>query len=123
MNRPLKAAILCALACMGGLAFAEPDQAEPTEAPEPAPWYAVQAIAGIQTTGECIETMNAVQVLDAVKLGMARIVSEKVSGGKVTQLTFSYQGVRGTIYRDRATCEAVARVAHKKQNAIPNRYK
>ena len=89
----------------------------------PPPWYAVQAIAGIQTTGECVETMSAVQILDAVKLGLARIVSEKTSGGKVTQLTFAYQGVQGTIYRDRAACEVVARAAHKKQNSTPNRYK
>jgi hypothetical protein len=89
----------------------------------PPPWYAVQAIAGIQTTGECVETMSAVQILDAAKLGLARIVSEKTSGGKVTQLTFAYQGVQGTIYRDRAACEVVARAAHKKQNSTPNRYK
>jgi hypothetical protein len=67
--------------------------------------------------------MSALQVVDAVKLGLARIVSEKKSGGKVTQLTFSYQGVQGTIYRDRAACEVVARAAHKKQNVTPNRYK
>jgi hypothetical protein len=97
--------------------------ADPDQEPEPPPWYAVQAIAGIQTTGECVETMSALQVVDAVKLGLARIVSEKKSGGKVTQLTFSYQGVQGTIYRDRAACEVVARAAHKKQNVTPNRYK
>ena len=75
------------------------------------------------TTGECIETMSAVQVLEAVKFGMARIISEKKSKGKVTQLTFAYQGVRGTIYRDKATCDAVAKAVHKKRNVTPDRYR
>lgn len=97
--------------------------ADTDQEPESPPWYAVQAIAGIQTTGECVETMNALQVLDAVKFGMARIVSEKKSGGKVTQLTFAYQGVQGTIYRDKAACEVVARATHKKRNVTPDRYK
>ena len=81
------------------------------------------SLVGVLTTGECIETMNALQVLDAVKLGMARIVSEKKSKGKVTQLTFAYQGVQGTIYRDKAICDAVARSVHKKRNATPERYR
>ena len=89
-------------------AVAQSEQDEQSEQSEPAPWYAVQAIAGVITTGECIETMSAVQVLEAVKFGMARIISEKKSKGKVTQLTFAYQGVRGTIYRDKATCDAGA---------------
>jgi hypothetical protein len=67
------------------------------------------------TTGECTETMSAVQVLEAVKFRLATIVSEKKVGGKVTQLTFSYQGQRGTIYRERVMCEAVARATHKKK--------
>jgi hypothetical protein len=101
-------------------AVAQPEQDEQSE---PAPWYAVQAIAGVMTTGECIETMSAVQILEAVKFGMARIVSEKKSKGKVTQLTFAYQGVRGTIYRDKATCDAVAKAVHKKRNVTPDRYR
>ena len=104
----------------GFSAFAQSEQDEQSE---PAPWYAVQAIAGVMTTGECVETMSAVQILDAVKFGMARIVSEKKSKGKVTQLTFAYQGVQGTIYRDKATCDAVARAVHKKRNATPDRYR
>ena len=67
------------------------------------------------TTGEYIETMSAVQVLEAVKFRLATIVSEKKVGGKVTQLTFSYQGQRGTIYREKVMCEAVARATHKKK--------
>ena len=105
---------------LSGWVLADP---EPASESEPAPWYAVQALAGIQTTGECIETMSAVQVIEAVKFGMARIVSEKTSGGKVTQLTFSFQGQKATIYRDKAACEAVARAAYKKQNTVPGRYK
>jgi hypothetical protein len=108
---------------LGVSAFAQSDQDEQSEQSEPAPWYAVQAIAGVMTTGECIETMSAVQILEAVKFGMARIVSEKKSKGKVTQLTFAYQGVQGTIYRDKATCDAVARAVHKKRNATPDRYR
>ena len=114
----LKAFLLVSTALLSCSAAADPDQVS-----EPPPWYAVQAVAGVITTGECVETMSAVQVLEAVKFGMARIVSEKKSGGKVTQLTFAYQGAQGTIYRDKATCEVVARAAHKKQNATPDRYK
>jgi hypothetical protein len=114
----IKSVLLIMSSIVSCSVFAEPEQES-----EPPPWYAVEAIAGVQTTGECIETMSALQVLDAVKLGMARIVSEKKAGGKVTQLTFAYQGVQGTIYRDRATCEAVARATHKKRNATPDRYK
>jgi hypothetical protein len=98
-------------------------QSEQEGQPEPAPWYAVEAVAGVMTTGECIETMSAVQVLEAVKFGLANIVSEKKVGGKVTQLTFQYQGQRGTIYREKAACEVVARAAHKKKNTTPDKYK
>ena len=119
-SQKLKSFVLVTTLLISFSAAADPDQ-EPE--PPPPPWYAVQAIAGIQTTGECVETMSALQVVDAVKLGLARIVSEKKSGGKVTQLTFAYQGVQGTVYRDRAACEVVARAAHKKQNVTPNRYK
>jgi hypothetical protein len=104
-------------------AIAQSEQDGQSEQSEPAPWYAVQAIAGVMTTGECIETISAVQILEAVKFGMARIVSEKKSKGKVTQLTFAYQGVRGTIYRDKATCDSVARAVHKKRNVTPDRYR
>lgn len=104
-------------------AAAQSDQDEQPEHTEPAPWYAVQAIAGVMTTGECVETMSAVQILEVVKFGMARIVSEKKSKGKVTQLTFAYQGVQGTIYREKATCDAVARAMHKKRNTTPDRYR
>jgi hypothetical protein len=114
----LKAFLVVTSVLISFSAAAETDQES-----EPPPWYAVQAIAGIQTTGECVEAMSALQVLDAVKFGMARIVSEKKSGGKVTQLTFAYQGVQGTIYRDRAACEVVARATHKKRNVTPDRYK
>ena len=117
-HKKIKSVLVVVLLIVGSSAFADPDQES-----EPPPWYAVEAIAGIQTTGECVETMSAIQVLDAVKFGMARIVSEKKVGGKVTQLTFAYQGVQGTIYRDRATCEAVARATHKKRNTTPDRYK
>ena len=98
-------------------------QSEQEGQTEPAPWYAVEAVAGVLTTGGCIETMSAVQVLEAVKFGLARITSEKKVGGKVTQLTFSYQGQRGTIYREKAACEVVARAAHKKNNTTPDKYK
>lgn len=117
-NVNLKALLLVTTALISFSVAADPEQES-----EPPPWYAVQAIAGIKTTGECVETMSALQVVDAVKFGLARIVAEKKVGGKVTQLTFSYQGVQGTIYRDRAACEVVARAAHKKQNATPNKYK
>ena len=104
-------------------AVAQPEQDEQPDTSEPPPWYAVQAIGGVMTTGECVETMSAVQILEAVKLGMAHIVSEKKSKGKVTQLTFAYQGVQGTIYRDKETCQAVARAVHKKKNTTPDRYR
>jgi hypothetical protein len=119
-NVNLKALLLVTTALISFPVAADPEQESESEPP---PWYAVQAIAGIKTTGECVETMSALQVVDAVKFGLARIVSEKKAGGKVTQLTFSYQGVQGTIYRDRAACEVVARAAHKKQNATSNKYK
>ncbi len=105
------------------VSFSVAAQNESEGEPGPAPWYAVEAVAGVMTTGECIETMSAVQVLEAVKFGLASIVSEKKVGGKVTQLTFSYQGQRGTIYREKAVCEVAARAAHKKKNAIPDKYK
>ncbi len=106
-----------------GVNFSVAAQSEQEGQPEPAPWYAVEAVAGVMTTGECIETMSAVQVLEAVKFGLANIVSEKKVGGKVTQLTFQYQGQRGTIYREKAACEVVARAAHKKKNTTPDKYK
>lgn len=108
---------------ISGVADAQPEQNDQSDQSEPAPWYAVEAIAGVMTTGECVETMSAVQIFEAVKFGMARIVAEKKSKGKVTQLTFAYQGVQGTIYRDKATCDAVARAVHKKRNTTPDRYR
>ena len=120
-NKNWKLKILCAVV-FASVNFSVAAQSEEGE-PEPAPWYAVEAVAGVMTTGECIETMSAVQVLEAVKFGLASIVSEKKVGGKVTQLTFSYQGQRGTIYREKAVCEVAARAAHKKKNAIPDKYK
>ena len=121
-NRNWKLKILGAVVFVG-VNFSVAAQSEQEEQPEPAPWYAVEAVAGVITTGECIETMSAVQVLEAVKFGLARITSEKKVGGKVTQLTFQYQGQRGTIYREKAACEVVARAAHKKKNTTPDRYK
>jgi len=118
-NYRLKILSTCLLASVNFSVAAQSEEGEP----EPAPWYAVEAVAGLMTTGECIETMSAVQVLEAVKFGLARITSEKKVGGKVTQLTFSYQGQRGTIYREKAACEVVARAAHKKKNTTPDKYK
>ena len=121
-NRNWKLKILGVVVFVG-VNFSVAAQSEQEEQPEPAPWYAVEAVAGVMTTGECIETMSAVQVLEAVKFGLARITSEKKVGGKVTQLTFQYQGQRGTIYREKAACEVVARAAHKKKNTTPDKYK
>lgn len=121
-NRNWKLKILGAVVFVG-VNFSVAAQSEQEGQPEPAPWYAVEAVAGVMTTGECIETMSAVQVLEAVKFGLARITSEKKVGGKVTQLTFQYQGQRGTIYREKAACEVVARAAHKKKNTTPDKYK
>ena len=121
-NRNWKLKILGAVVFVG-VNFSVAAQSEQEEQPEPAPWYAVEAVAGVITTGECIETLSAVQVLEAVKFGLARITSEKKVGGKVTQLTFQYQGQRGTIYREKAACEVVARAAHKKKNTTPDKYK
>ena len=118
-NHTLKILSACLLASVNFSVAAQSEEGEPV----PAPWYAVEAVAGVMTTGECIETMSAVQVLEAVKFGLARITSEKKVGGKVTQLTFQYQGQRGTIYREKATCEVVARAAHKKKNTTPDKYK
>lgn len=110
--------LVCSSVCFSVLA-----QSAQEGSPEPVPWYAIEAVAGVMTTGECIETMSAVQVLEAVKFGLARITSEKKVGGKVTQLTFQYQGQSGTIYREKAACEAVARATHKKKNTTPDKYK
>lgn len=37
------------------------------------PWYQVEGIAGIKPTGRCIETMSATEVMEGVRLGIARI--------------------------------------------------
>ena len=60
--------------------------------------------------------------LEAVKFGLASIASEKKVRGKVTRLTFSYQSKRGTIYREKAACEVVARATHKKKNTTPDKF-
>ena len=88
-----------------------------------APWYQVEGIAGIKATGRCIETMSAIEVMEGVRLGIAKVVSEKIVAGKVTELRFAFQGQVGTIYRDKEACEVVARAAHRKDTTIPEKYK
>ena len=86
------------------------------------PWYGAEGFAGI-STGKCIETTSAAEVDNLAKMGMAKIISEKSSGGKVVELTFSFQGRPVTIYREKATCEAVAAAINKRQNTTPDKYK
>ena len=87
-----------------------------------APWYGVSGVGGV-VLGGCTSVMSASEVVNLAQMGMARIDSEKTDGGKVVVMTFSFQGQQATIYRDKATCEAVATTRHKQQNTTPDRYK
>jgi hypothetical protein len=88
----------------------------------PAPWYSVEGVLG-SSTGKCTEMSSASAVKNLADMGMANIISEKSTAGKVVEMTFSFQGRGATIYRDKSTCETAAAALLNKQKSSKEKYK
>ncbi len=86
------------------------------------PWYGMEGFAG-RASGKCITGPNAQDIYELSRAGMATIVSEQVSGGKVQVMTIRIQGHTSTIYRDKAVCQKQAQAMLRSQTTVPDKYK
>jgi hypothetical protein len=87
-----------------------------------AKWFA-GAGTGKLATGGCIEVMSAGEIARLAEQGVTTIISEKSSGGKVVEMTWSLQGRTWTIYREKSKCEAEAEGIKNRQNTVQDKYK